>query len=127
MNNNKLDSNILIVITAKVASTYLSFDHQIDQYRAYSRYRYILEHTKDPNGALEQPVSALQLGSSPVESTLPEASAFEVLKKLDASRISGVAVCNTNGRMVGNFSISEMRQDPNESPQVSYLFFYVII
>lgn len=49
------------------------------------------------------------MGTGPVQTTPPEASAFDILKQLDASRISGMAVCNPQGRIVGNFSISEMR------------------
>ena len=58
---------------------------------------------------MEQSIGSLLLGTGPVESTQPEASAFEILKNLDASRISGMSVVNPQGRILGNFSISEMR------------------
>ncbi|GMH44300.1 hypothetical protein BSKO_12234 [Bryopsis sp. KO-2023] len=71
--------------------------------------RYLLENEHEIGDIKHQDIAALKLGFKPVISVPPEMSAIEALKVVDDNHIGAVAVVNSTGKIIGNFSAADMR------------------
>lgn len=58
---------------------------------------------------LLETVDALGMGASPVISVTPETAAIDAMALMNEKEISALAVVDKNGRLIGNFSITELR------------------
>eukprot|EP01024_Parvocaulis_polyphysoides_P007421 TRINITY_DN12209_c0_g1_i1.p2 TRINITY_DN12209_c0_g1~~TRINITY_DN12209_c0_g1_i1.p2 ORF type:complete len:208 (-),score=43.56 TRINITY_DN12209_c0_g1_i1:418-1041(-) len=70
----------------------------------------LLVNNKEKLGDLaNKTLEELGLAKKPVISVPPEVSAFETLAKIQDEGISAVAIVNSTGDIIGNFSVSELR------------------
>eukprot|EP00798_Chlamydomonas_sp_ICE-L_P020678 gene20678-27473_t len=71
--------------------------------------RFLDSHVNKLGPLAKATVQDLGWVTGKVESCTPESSAIQALAKMSAAKISSLAVVDSAGKMIGNFSMSEMR------------------
>lgn len=112
------DASLLDVINLLVAKSatrvrrvaVLDADHKLVNVISSSRcVAYFAEHAAQFGHKAHATVGELNLGTSPVISVSETASAFDTYTLLEKSRLSGVAIVNAHGALVGNISARDLK------------------
>jgi len=70
---------------------------------------YFADHAAHFGSIAHATIAELKLGSSPVVSVSENATAFDTYTLLEKNRISGVAIVNAHGALVGNISARDLK------------------
>lgn len=73
------------------------------------RYLWKLFQTKEPGSALENASRTIVVGSKGVDSVKDTDTVFTTLELLASKKHQSVAIVDTSGKLVGNFSVTDMR------------------
>lgn len=71
--------------------------------------RFLAEHLDELGPVCQETVSALGMVCNNVQTVLPETSAIVALRHMQEMSLSALAVTDYNGRLIGNFSVSDLR------------------